>query len=140
MSGVYAGDLSPAKAWELLSQDRRAVLVDVRTDPEWRYVGLPDISSLDRQAALISWQMFPGMEVNPKFRADVVAIAPDPDAPVLFLCRSGVRSRAAAAALTAAGYKAAYNISEGFEGDLDGQGHRGEAGGWKAAGLPWRQG
>lgn len=140
MSGAYAGDLSPAKAWELLSQDKEAVLVDVRTDPEWRYVGTPDLRSIGRDAALISWQVFPAMAVDPEFQSTVARAAPDKQAPVLFLCRSGVRSKAAAMAATTAGYTAAYNISEGFEGDLDQNGHRGRVGGWKVAGLPWRQG
>lgn len=140
MNGAYAGDLSPAKAWELLSQDRQAVLIDVRTDPEWRFVGIPDLSSLGRQAAFVSWQVFPSMNVNDDFVSEVGAAAPDKDAPVLFICRSGARSRSAAMALTAAGYGAAYNVAEGFEGDLDQDGHRGQVGGWKVAGLPWRQG
>ena len=139
MNGAYAGDMSPAEAWKLLRQDRRAVLVDVRTDPEWRYVGLPDLSEAEKEPALISWQVFPAMSVNEDFVASLAAAAPDREAPVLFLCRSGVRSRAAAIAATAAGYATAYNVAQGFEGDLDADGHRGRAGGWKAAGLPWRQ-
>jgi len=140
MNGAYAGDLTPAKAWELLSQDRRAVLVDVRTDPEWRYVGMPDLTTAGRQAALVSWQVFPEMTINPGFISEIESAAPDKAAPVLFLCRSGARSRAAAIAATAAGYAEAYNVAEGFEGDLDAEGHRGRVGGWKVAGLPWRQG
>jgi len=80
------------------------------------------------------------MEVNSGFIVALTEAAPDNTAPVLFLCRSGVRSRAAAAAATAAGYETAYNIAEGFEGDADAEGHRGRVGGWKVAGLPWRQG
>ncbi len=80
------------------------------------------------------------MEINQDFIAAVTAAAPDKAAPVLFLCRSGARSRSAAMAATAAGYAKAYNVAEGFEGDLDGEGHRGKLNGWKVAGLPWRQG
>lgn len=140
MNEPYAGDLAPAKAWKLLGQDGRAVLIDVRTEPEWRYVGLPDLAPIDRQAALISWQVYPSMSVNSDFIDALTAAAPDKEAPVLFLCRSGVRSRAAAVAATAAGYTAAFNVAEGFEGDMDADGHRGQVGGWKLAGLPWRQG
>lgn len=140
MANAYAGDLSPAEAWSLLSQDGRAVLIDVRTEPEWRFVGLPDLSDLGRQAQLISWQVYPEMNVNSKFQDDLLAAAPAMDAPVLFLCRSGARSRSAAMAATAAGYEAAYNVAEGFEGDLDADGRRGHANGWKVRDLPWRQG
>jgi rhodanese-related sulfurtransferase len=140
MTETYAGDLTPAQAWELLGQDGQAVLVDVRTQPEWQFVGLPDASAHGRDAALIAWQVYPEMQINPEFMNALADAAPDPAAPVLFLCRSGVRSRAAASAATAAGYARAYNISEGFEGDPNADQQRGKVGGWKAAGLPWRQG
>jgi len=84
------------------------------------------------------------MAANPDFvaeaGAEIAKAGADRNAPVLFLCRSGARSRAAAIAMTRAGYTRAYNISGGFEGDLDGQRHRGGTNGWKASGLPWRQG
>ncbi len=133
----YAGDLSVADAWALLKSDPKARLVDVRTTAEWNFVGIPDLSALGRDVALVQWQVFPTMQVNPGFVAEVVGA--DKDAPVLFLCRSGARSRAAAIAMTQAGYTKAYNIAGGFEGDLDGERHRGGKNGWKAAGLPWKQ-
>ncbi len=136
----YAGDLDVQAAWDLLQSDPKATLVDVRTRAEWNFVGLPDLSPLGRDVALIEWQMFPTMQINPDFAAATAAAAgPDKDAPVLFLCRSGARSRSAAMALTEAGYARAYNIAGGFEGDLDGERHRGRRNGWKAAGLPWKQ-
>lgn len=134
----YAGDLSATEAWELLKSDPKARLIDVRTTAEWNFVGLPDLSPLGQEAALIEWQMFPTMQPNPQFVAAASAGA-DKDAPVLFLCRSGARSRSAAIALTAAGFGRAYNIAGGFEGDLDDERHRGQRNGWKAAGLPWKQ-
>jgi len=136
----YAGDLSAEEAWALLQSDPKARLVDVRTQAEWNFVGLPDLGSLGRDVALVEWQMFPTMQVNPDFVAATEAAAgADKAAPVLFLCRSGARSRSAAIALTRAGYAKAYNIAGGFEGDLDGERHRGQRNGWKAAGLPWKQ-
>ena len=135
----YAGDLKPTDAWELLAADSRAQLVDVRTRPEWAFVGLPDLSSLGRRPLLQSWQAYPSMEVDANFAAELARQIPDRDAPVLFICRSGGRSRAAAAALTAAGYPHCYNVAEGFEGNPDAERHRGRTGGWKAAGLPWVQ-
>ena len=134
----YAGDLSATEAWELLKSDPKARLIDVRTTAEWNFVGLPDLRPLGQEAALIEWQMFPTMQPNPQFVAAASAGA-DKDAPVLFLCRSGARSRSAAIALTAAGFGRAYNIAGGFEGDLDDERHRGHRNGWKAAGLPWKQ-
>lgn len=139
-SDDYAGDLSAEEAWALLQSDPKARLIDVRTQAEWNFVGLPDLSGLGRDVALVEWQMFPTMQVNPDFVAAAQGTADgDKDAPVLFLCRSGARSRSAAIALTRAGHTRAYNVAGGFEGDLDGARHRGQRNGWKAAGLPWKQ-
>src|SRR5450830_1751775 len=137
---VLHGDPTPQQAWDLLAADERAVLVDVRTDAEWRYVGVPDTSSLGRRPALIEWSTYPSGQPNPDFVASLAAVglAPGDERPVLFLCRSGVRSVAAATAVTAAGYGPAYNVLEGFEGNVGPDGHRG-AQGWRAAGLPWKQ-
>ena len=135
----YAGDVMPAVAWKILSEDKAAVLIDVRTRAEWNYVGLPDLDKLAKKPALIEWQVFPSMQPNPEFVAALSAALPDKEAPLLFICRSGARSAAAAKAMSAAGYSTCLNVAEGFEGPLDGSAKRGTAGGWKAAGLPWRQ-
>ncbi len=134
----YAGDLTPQEAWALLEREADAILVDVRTDAEWRYVGVPDASSLGKQAALIEWVSYPSMSRNPDFVEQLAATGVEPGHPIVFLCRSGHRSIGAAVAATAAGYGPAYNVLEGFEGDMDENGHRGWEG-WKAAGLPWHQ-
>lgn len=135
----YAGDLKPTDAWKLLADDKRAQLVDVRTRPEWTFVGLPDLAALGKTTLLQSWQIFPAMEVDGNFAAAVSQQIPDRDTPILFLCRSGGRSRAAAMAMTALGYRKCFNVAEGFEGNPDAERHRGKTGGWKAAGLPWVQ-
>jgi len=135
----YAGDISAAQAWERLQADAGAQLVDVRTMAEWNFVGLPDLSGLGRRVHCIEWQQFPGGGRNPDFVAQASQALADKNAPVMLLCRSGARSRAAAIALTAAGYSQAFNIGDGFEGDVDADGHRGNHNGWKAANLPWRQ-
>ena len=132
MSGQYAGDVTSREAWEVLERDPKAVLLDVRTDAEWSYVGLPDLSVLEKRTLRISWQEYPGLSINPDFVAEVASHG-------LIICRSGVRSRNAAIALTARGYSRCYNVSDGFEGGHDGERHRGVQDGWKAAGLPWRQ-
>jgi rhodanese-related sulfurtransferase len=135
----YAGDVAPKVAWKILSEHKDAVLIDVRTRPEWNFVGLPDLTALDKKPALIEWQVFPSMQPNPEFVAALSGALADKSAPLLFLCRSGARSAAAAKAMTAAGYSTCLNVADGFEGPLDAQAKRGATGGWKAAGLPWRQ-
>jgi rhodanese-related sulfurtransferase len=135
----YAGDLTPDEAYQMLASRPEAILVDVRTKAEWSYVGVPDLSEVGRSPVLSEWVTFPDGAPNPRFLDDLTAAAPSKTAPVVFLCRSGVRSVAAAQAATAAGFTAAYNVTEGFEGPSDESGHRGTAAGWKVRGLPWRQ-
>ena len=135
----YAGDVPPQEAYAALESDPTAVLVDVRTSAEWSYVGLPDLTGLGKQVLPVEWQRFPDGSVNERFLDQLRDAGVTEGAPIYFLCRSGVRSAAAAAAATRAGLGPAYNVADGFEGPLDGQGHRSVAG-WKVAGLPWRQG
>ncbi|PCI50072.1 MAG: sulfurtransferase [Alphaproteobacteria bacterium] len=135
----YKADVTVEEVWAALAQDQKSVLIDVRTQAEWTFVGICDLSGTGKSPLLVSWQVFPHMEINPAFRDMVAAGDISRDSPLYFLCRSGVRSRAAAAAMTEAGYENCFNILGGFEGDLDDAGHRGQTGGWKASGLPWRQ-
>ena len=135
----YAGDVAPTTAWKILSEHKDAILIDCRTRAEWNYVGLPDLETLAKKPALIEWQVFPSMQPNPEFVTALSGALADKEAPLLFICRSGARSAAAAKAMTAAGYSTCLNVADGFEGPLDAQAKRGTAGGWKAAGLPWRQ-
>ena len=126
----YAGDLTPELAWQWV-QEGRALLVDVRSDAEREWVGwVPGALGL-------AWKQWPGMALNPQFDAGVQQ-AHASGKPLLMLCRSGVRSIAAAQKATELGAQA-YNILEGFEGDPDPGGHRGHLGGWKHRGLPWQQ-
>ena len=138
MAGRFVGDVSCADTWKALVETESAVLVDVRTRAEWSYVGLPDLSSLKRPVIQVEWQGFPGGERNPRFAEEIAAKGVRPEQPVYLLCRSGVRSAAAADLLAARGYTT-YNVADGFEGQLDPAGHRGGRNGWKAAGLPWKQ-
>lgn len=126
----YAGDLRPTEAFELLGAVPGAHLVDVRTQPEIEFVGLvPD-------SLQIPWQIYPEMQINPAFSEQVLAHV-GPDDMLIFLCRSGARSVAAATYMTSRGCSRCYNVLEGFEGGKDAQGRRGFKEGWKAAGLPW---
>ena len=130
----YAGALLPKEAYALMQQLSASRLIDVRTQAEWDYVGhVPE-------SVLIEWNTYPGGQRNPAFVGQLQAEVAKSGAPVMFLCRSGVRSHHAAQAATQAGYSNAYNILEGFEGDKNAQGHRNTVGGWRFAGLPWIQG
>ncbi len=139
----YAGDLLAVDAYELLEGDASAVLVDVRTKAEWAYVGTPDTCSLGKTPLFLEWQSYPSMAINADFAADLEAqlrsAGVERGASLVFLCRSGARSRHAAIAMTSAGWAPCFNISDGFEGPLDDSRRRGGAGGWKAGGLPWMQ-
>lgn len=128
----YAGDLSPQDAWAKLEQG--AVLVDVRTEGEWAHIGIPDTKATENDPLFIQWT-FPGGIPNPDFVAQLKQQAPeDTGVELVFLCRSGVRSIAAAIAATQAGFTA-YNVLEGFEGEPDRYGER-TVNGWKNRGLP----
>lgn len=139
----YAGDIDPSDAWEILASEPDATLIDVRTVAEWNFVGLPDLDQLGKQVMAVEWQRFPEMERDPAFNETVSRILAErnvgPDAALILICRSGVRSRDAAISLTGHGQRRCYNLAGGFEGDLDQEGHRGRRNGWKVAGLPWRQ-
>ncbi len=129
----YAGELTPCECYALLQSAPGARVVDVRTRAEWDWVGrIPG-------AVEIEWNQYPGGTRNPNFIAELKRQV-DPEALVMFICRSGVRSIGAAAAATDAGYGNSYNVLEGFEGDKDARGHRNTVGGWRHAGLPWHQG
>lgn len=137
--------VDPSDAWDLLRQDETVVLVDVRTQAEWNFVGVPDLSPLGRDTIFVEWARWPGMSRNERFVEDLMEkLEGRPFSALLFLCRSGVRSLSAAQAvgeaLTAQGKDVGcINVSAGFEGDLDAEKHRGGLGGWKVEGLPWRQ-
>jgi rhodanese-related sulfurtransferase len=137
------GDVTPLEAWELLKSDATAQLVDVRTVAEWSFVGLPDLSALHRSAVTVEWSAYPSMARNEQFEtqlaAKLKAQGAGADTPIVFLCRSGARSLAAAKAMAAKGYSRCFNIAGGFEGDLDSERHRGRRNGWKQAGLAWSQ-
>ena len=132
IGAAYSGSLTPQQAHEVLQRAPGAKLVDVRTRAELDWVGrIPG-------AVEIEWQTYPGSQPNPNFLEQLERQV-DPEAVVMFICRSGGRSHAAATAAARSGFTAAYNVLEGFEGDKDAQGHRNVVGGWRHAGLPWVQ-
>ena len=132
-------NVTAKQAWDAVREDPRAQVVDVRTDAEWAYVGVPDLGEAGKRPVLIPWQFFPSMQVNGQFTEQLKQAGFTPEHRIYFLCRSGARSLAAAQAAIQAGFPHAYNVADGFEGPPDEEGHRGTVAGWKAAGLPWRQ-
>ena len=139
--GEYAGDVTAREAWDELERNPGAVLVDVRTKVEWQLIGQPDLASLDREPVYLQWVTMQG--INQDFVAELQAALDErgiaKDAPIYFMCQSGGRSKMAAMQCTELGYSRAYNIAEGFEGELDEHQHRNSVSGWKVAGLPWTQ-
>jgi rhodanese-related sulfurtransferase len=128
----YAGDLTPQDAWAKL--EAGAILVDVRTEGEWAHIGIPDTKATDNDPLFIQWNLAGGIP-NSRFIEDLRQQAPEDDGvELVFLCRSGQRSIAAAIAATQAGFTA-YNVLEGFEGEPDRYGER-TVNGWKNRGLP----
>ena len=139
----YAGDLFAVDAYALLEGDSSSALIDVRTQAEWTYVGIPDLQALGKTPLYLEWQSYPSMAIDPNFAGRLEALleaqSVERGASLVFLCRSGARSRQAAIAMTNAGWSPCFNVSDGFEGPLDASRRRGGVSGWKAGGLPWTQ-
>lgn len=138
MSDEQIKRVTPSTAWQILTTDARAVLLDVRSKVEYDYVGHP------AGALNIMWKDYPEWKENAGFVAEVKAAlaargGDDPARPILAICRSGARSLAAAKVLAAAGYTNLTNVEEGFEGDKNAMGHRCTVGGWRYHQLPWEQ-
>jgi rhodanese-related sulfurtransferase len=128
----YAGDLTPQEAWAKLEDG--AILVDVRTEGEWAHIGIPDTKATENDPLFIQWNLAGGIP-NTRFVEQLKQQAPeDQGTELVFLCRSGARSVAAAIAATEAGFTS-YNVLEGFEGEPDRHGDR-TVNGWKNRGLP----
>jgi rhodanese-related sulfurtransferase len=130
-------NVNPQDTYAAMKQDPAAQMIDCRTQAEWRFVGTPDLSSLNRELICLEWVSFDGQS-NSQFSAQIEQHL-DKDTPIYILCRSGVRSAAACEALVAAGFTTLFNVAGGFEGNHDEAGHRGTIEGWKADKLPWRQ-
>jgi rhodanese-related sulfurtransferase len=131
----YAGAVSPEEACELLQADPNIRLVDVRTNAERDWVGRVNLPQ--EQHLAVQWSLYPGGTPNPDFMVQLSEVAPEKNTVLLFLCRSGVRSRHGAKLATEHGYTQCYDILQGFEGDKDAHGHRKTVGGWCSADLPW---
>jgi len=134
-------NINPREAHDLLHQDPRAMLVDIRSSMEYLFVGHPV------GAVHVPWIDEPDWKVNPQFATEirklilggVVHAGEITSAPILLICRSGKRSVEAGNQLIADGMTNVYNVTDGFEGELDEHHHRSSLGGWRHAGLPWEQ-
>lgn len=138
-SGIYAADITSKQAFDILQNDEKSVLIDVRTEPEWFIAGVPNLASINKRTVKLSWGIYPTMQQNPDFVSTIIENYPDKETKILFICKTGGRSGAAANAMAAAGYQQSFNVADGFEGSLSAENHRGEIDGWKAAKLPWSQ-
>jgi rhodanese-related sulfurtransferase len=143
-SGGAIEEVTVQQAWLRLESDPACIMVDVRTQAEWAFVGLPDLSRLGKQPILMEWSTFPSNKVHDDFaerlESALSQTGTGKDTEILFLCRSGGRSMMAARTMAARGYARCRNVMQGFEGNLDPTRHRGTVDGWKAKGLPWVQG
>ena len=136
----YAGDLSPKDTWKTLETEKDSFLVDCRTSAEWGFVGVPSLDDLGKKVIFLEWQKYPDMQINDGFLQEIVQSNISKSSTIIFLCRSGARSRSAAEFMTSLGYKNCFNCLDGFEGDHNKEGHRGNINGWKFDKLPWKQG
>ncbi len=141
MSENMPKDLTPQQAWQLIQDDPRAILVDIRSSMEFLFVGHP------RGAVHVPWIDEPDWMINPDFVTDirklvlggVICTEDEGCAPIILICRSGKRSLEAGHVLLEAGFNRVFHVGEGFEGDLDDDHHRSTQGGWRFHGLPWEQ-
>ena len=133
--------ISPQEAWEIMQKEPRTVMIDVRSDMEFLFVGHPV------GAIHIPWIDYPDWRLNPDFVTEVRKLVlggicyekPNSGVPILLICRSGKRSLEAGHLLIKEGFCDVYNVAEGFEGELDERHHRSTLGGWRFHGLPWEQ-
>ena len=142
---VQIPEWTPDLVWEELAENPTSILVDVRTKPEWSFVGVPDLSGIGKAAILAEWRSYPRMQRNQDFCEEVESRLKStrPDT-AFFICRSGARSREAAAAYSEWSHGngkpvRCINVAEGFEGDLDMSARRATKNGWKFRRLSWKQ-
>ncbi len=137
-AGSYTGDITSKEAWDYITNAPAAV-IDVRTEPEWKFSGLPSLEGTQGALHCIEWVHYPDFEANPEFLTHLHQQVANQEMPVFFLCKTGGRSFHAANTAAETGYAHSFNIAHGFEGDHNTQQQRGRVNGWKAEGLPWQQ-
>ena len=131
--------ISSKQCFERLSEESSSYLVDVRTKPEWLFVGLPDLQSLNKQTICVSWHLYPEMEINENFKSEILESGINKQDTIFLICRSGNRSCDAAEFLASRGFTNCFNVIDGFEGESDLNHRRSTVNGWKYCKLPWKQ-
>ena len=131
--------INSRKCFEKLSKVPDSHLVDVRTKPEWLFVGLPDLQSLQKKTVCVSWHVYPSMEININFESEILEFGINNQDIIFLICRSGNRSSEAADFLTSKGFINCFNVIDGFEGNIDSNHQRSTINGWKYNKLPWKQ-
>ena len=131
--------ITSIECFNKLSQISNAYLIDVRTKPEWEFIGIPDLSSLNKKTIFISWFIYPEMKINFFFQSQIDNSKIKKNDKLFLICRSGSRSFHAAKFLASSGYSFCYNVSDGFEGDKNNLNQRSTINGWKYNNLPWKQ-
>ena len=132
-------NISSKECFEILSNKADAYLIDVRTLPEWKFVGVPDLSIINKETFFVSWQIYPEMNENKNFKKQILDLGIQTNSNLYFICRSGRRSLYAAKLLINNGFSSCFNIYDGFEGDLNQHKKRSLINGWKYNNLPWKQ-
>jgi len=131
--------INSTECFDKLSKNSKSYLIDVRTKPEWEFVGVPDLSNTNNSTLFISWQEYPEMNINKNFEKHIFQKNIGKNDYIFLICRSGSRSLKAAKYLSSLGYKHCFNVSDGFEGNKDNINHRSTINGWKFSNLPWKQ-
>ena len=132
-------DITSIACFNKLSEIANSYLIDVRTKPEWQFIGVPDLSSLNKKTIFISWHEYPKMNINKNFETQLVLENIKKNDNIFLICRSGKRSLHAARHLTLYNYNHCYNVSDGFEGNKNSLAQRSTINGWKCNNLPWYQ-
>ena len=132
-------NISSRECFEKLSIEVNSQLIDVRTKPEWIYVGVPDLSSINKKVIFVSWQVYPEMGTNKFFENQILESNIRKDSNLYFICRSGQRSHDAAKFLDSRSFANCFNVIDGFEGNLNHERQRASIDGWQFNKLPWKQ-
>ena len=132
-------NITSIECFNKLSEISNSYLIDIRTKPEWEFIGVPDLSSLNKKTIFISWQIYPEMKINSSFKNQVIESNIKQDDKIFLICRSGLRSLNAAKFLISCGYNYCFNVSDGFEGYKNSLNQRSTINGWKCNNLPWKQ-
>ena len=132
-------NISSQECFKKLSIEVHSHLIDVRTKPEWIYIGVPDLSSINKKVIFISWQVYPEMEINKFFENQILESNIKKDDNHYFICRSGQRSHDAAKFLDSRSFSNCFNVIDGFEGNLNHERQRASIDGWQFNNLPWKQ-